>query len=198
MTASSSISAFPVKNALLGRLRSIEDHLSLFPEPEDVKDPSLQAYQNPGVQMYLETTQRLERHAIRCVVWYGKTPDEIGAWYRRSQRFDLKAGIHSSCYRVRYKFGCDQATSKIHARHLLPSQYDLNAGKCLILTHTIGAVNTIEFHINAKLNLRCEKLHGKMTRAHREQVMHSFKHGHVSILVATMNLCGPGVNVDGM
>ena len=77
-------------------------------------------------------------------------------------------------------------------------QCDLSAGKCLILTHTIGALNIIEFYINAELKLRCEKLHGMMTQAHREQAMFSFKHGHVPILVATMKLCGRGVNVDGI
>ena len=75
---------------------------------------------------------------------------------------------------------------------------DLNTGKCLILAHTIDAVNFIEYQINTIPGLRCEKLHGKMTQAHREQSMHSFKHGHVSILAATMKLCGRGVNIDGI
>ena len=75
---------------------------------------------------------------------------------------------------------------------------DLNTGKCLILAHTIDAINLIEYHINAMPGLRCEKLHGQMTQVHREQAMHSFKHGQVSILAATMKLCGRGVNVDGI
>ena len=75
---------------------------------------------------------------------------------------------------------------------------DLNTGKCLILAHTIDAVNLIEYYINAKFDLRCEKLHGMMTQAHREQAMSSFKHGQVSILVATMKLFDRGVNVDGI
>ena len=37
-----------------------------------------------------------------------------------------------------------------------------------------------------------------MAQAHREQAMFSFKHHHVSVLVATMKLCGRGVNVDGI
>ena len=77
-------------------------------------------------------------------------------------------------------------------------EFDSNKGKCLILTRTIDDVDNIDFFINAELNIRCEKLHGKMSQAHREQAMFSFKHGHVSILVATMKLCGRGVNINGI
>ena len=73
-----------------------------------------------------------------------------------------------------------------------------NKGKCLILTRSIDNVDNIDYFINAELNIRCEKLHGKMPQEHREQAMFSFKHGHVSILVATMKLCGRGVNVNGI
>ena len=85
-----------------------------------------------------------------------------------------------------------------HMRDTFFPRRGLNAGKCLILTHNIDAVNHIEFYVNTELHLRCEKLHGMMTQAHREQAMHSFEQGHVSILVATMKLCGRVVNTDGI
>ena len=77
-------------------------------------------------------------------------------------------------------------------------QIDLGTGKCLILARTIDDVDNIEYFINAELKIQCEKLHGSMSQPHREQAMHSSKHGHVSVLVATMELCGRGVNVDGI
>lgn len=46
--------------------------------------------------------------------------------------------------------------------------------------------------------IKCEKTHGDMMQLYREQAMFSFKHAHVTVLVATMKLCGRGINVHGV
>ena len=119
--------------------------------------------------------------------------------YDRSRHPDSQRYIHvqQSFIECDEKLGLTKQRLEYMRDTFFP-QCDLSAGKCLILTHTIDAVNKIEFYINAELKLRCEKLHGMMTQAHREQAMFSFKHGNVSILIATMKLCGRGVNVDGI
>ena len=119
--------------------------------------------------------------------------------------FDRPNEEHSQRYvNVRQNFiecdpGLDLSKQRMdYIREKFCTQVDLNQGKCLILTHDINSVNVLEYFINTELKLPCEKLHGLMAQAHREQSMFSFKHGHVPILVATMKLCGRGVNVNGI
>ena len=117
--------------------------------------------------------------------------------------FDTPNEEHTQRYvNVRQNFikcdpGLDLSKQRTDYIRKFFTQVDLNQ-KCLILTHDINSVNVLEYFINTEMKLPCEKLHGSMAQAHREQAMFSFKHGHVSILVATIKLCGRGVNVNGI
>ncbi len=72
------------------------------------------------------------------------------------------------------------------------------AGKVLILARRTKDVDMIEYCLNHEMKVKSEKTHGTLRQDFREQAMYSFKTGQVEVLVATMNLGGRGINVNGV
>ena len=72
-------------------------------------------------------------------------------------------------------------------------------GKILIIARKKRDVDVIEHDIMAShSDVKAEKTHGDLEQYHREVAMFEFKHGKVTVLVATAKLCGRGVNIAGI
>ena len=66
----------------------------------------------------------------------------------------------------------------------------------MILVDRIRMVDTVEDALVKKMSIKADKTHGKMTQSEREMSMYAVKYGYAEVLIATIGLCGRGVNIS--